>query len=522
MTDFDPVVGGVLDRCVPRREAAMGNWGDVLRRAQVSPPRPRFITRRRAFVLAVAVLIVTASAAEAGVLQRAAGAFSDLLSPASPKATRVIAAAGHRFGKELRTMARQLPHKVNGPAPLLRLGQARQVATFTTPSGQVSWDAAIDRDGRGYCQVAIRHGLSLGGDCQVTDKHGYAISVATSGDAPRRAIVTGLAPTSARSVTVTRPSQPPIHAQRIGRFFWAIVAAGSPLTVTLTTGDGHVLHEDAFIDPVCVDGVDPRGQRLLAGLGFTYCAEGGVIGRFPADPALAPLCSAGRCGIPTIRNNEHLGPARATTEAATPEALLHHLRENLHTTLITDARLGGPPDGYGQNGRWLYVRVAHTRGPEATLADFYALLLAGAYGRSAPSDKLPAPGGLVYYGAHTRGVAWRAHLQIGAGSGGPTDVATLRSQIRLGLATAGLIPVSIRFARPLDSLVPIVVARTHHPGRINPPTLPDEVFGSEAGLEGTYLEIVDQSGRPITASAAESSLGVSITWTEPKGGPGPS
>jgi hypothetical protein len=482
------------------------------------------MTRRRALVLVVAIVVATASAAEAGVLQRAVGAFTGLLSPASPKATRVIAAAGRRFSGELQTMARELPHKVTGSAPELRLGAARQVSTLTTPSGQVTWDAALDRGGRGFCQVAVRRDVSLGGDCQVTDRRGYALSIATSGDTPDRAIVTGLVPTSARDVMVTLPSNEPVRAEKIGRFFFAAVAEGSPLTVTVRAGDGHVLRLATFTDPVCIDGVDARGQRLSAGLGFTYCGDGGVLGRFPADPALAPLCSSSGCGVPTTRINEQPGTAPATAEASSPVALLRRLRENLHTNLIEDARLEAPPAGYGRGGRWLFIRVARSHGSERMFADFYALLLAGAYAREAPLDKLPPLGGLVYYDGRSQGcatsptatacngVAWRAHLQAGAGAG-TTDA----SQIRLGLARAGLVPVTIRFAKPLDSLVPIVVARAKQLGRIDLPSLPDEVFGPESGLEGTYLEIVDNRGHPMAAQAMESYLGIGITWSRRAG-----
>lgn len=523
MSEFDPIVSGILDRYVERRDAATGDWANVLQRAHASSSRSRLLTRRRAVVAAIAVMALTASAAEAGVLQRAARAFTDLLSPASPKATQVIASAGRRFSLELQTMGRELPHKVTGSAPVLRLGPARQVSTLPTPLGRVAWDAAVDRHGRGYCQVAVRHNRSLGGDCQVTDERGFALSVATSGDTSRLVIITGLVPRSAAKVVIARPSHPSAQARRIGRFFFATVPEGSPLTVTVTADDGHVLRKAAFTDPVCTNGVDPRGLRLLAGLGFTYCGQGGVIGRFPANPEFAPVCAASGCGTPTIRNNEQPMPAAAPSTA---KALLRQLRENLGTALIEDARLGAPPDGYGKGGHWLYVRIAAAHGVEGALADFYALLLAGAYGREAPLGHLPPLGGLTYYDARTpgcgrsaddptcSGVSWRAHLQIGAG--GRTDAATVESEIRLALARLGLVPVSIKLVRPLDSLAAIVVARTDRPAGLNLARLADQVFGSNPGLEGTYLEILDHDGHPLAAQAAEDSLGIGIGWAAHK------
>jgi hypothetical protein len=524
MTDFDPVVAAALDRVLPRPRQADADWDDVLRRAQGFARSER---RRRLRTLGVAVVVTLTlvSAAEAGVLGRAARAFIDALSPASPPATQIIARAGHRFDQQLRGMARALPGKVSGSAPVLRLTSARQVTTIATERGRVVWDAAIDRSGQGYCQVAVRRDLSLGGDCQVADARGYAISLATSGDTPGGVIVTGLAPSSVASITITRQTGESREARRRGAFFFATVRGGSPITITLASSDGAVLRRLRFSDPVCTNGVSPKHLPLIAGAGFTYCAEGGVIARFAASAALTPVCPSIGCGIPTIENNQQAGVGPLPGGSLSPAEVLNTIRASLHTALIRSARLGTPPAVAGPGGPWLYVGLRHAYGATGVLGQFYAQLLAGAYATRASRYELRRIGGLVGFAAAAPACQrsptaarcptpfgyGRIHLQPGAGIGSTADASSLESDIRLGLATAHLRPVSITLVKPLEGLVPIVVARptTAHP--IDVAQQWQTIFGAAGGQAG-YLEIVDDHGHPISATARIDILGSGIAW----------
>jgi hypothetical protein len=523
MPDFDPLVQELVERLVPRREV-VGDWSDVVARAGSRSRWGRVVTRRLALLAAAVLLVVTASAAQAGVFGRVVDAFTELLAPASPGASQAVTLAGRRFDVELQVMARQFPHKVSVTPPSLDLGAARQVATIHTPAGPVTWDAAVDHRERGYCQAGFRNGVRLGGACQETDRGGYAISVATSGDLPGSVVVTGLAPASAEHVVVSAPRQPSKQARRIGEYFFTIMRTGSPITVTITDAGGSVARRATFGDPVCVGDVGQNGQPLIAGTGFTYCAQGGVIAGFPASGSLAPVCRANGCAEPTIQNNQQ--PAPSIPKAATPTELLDQITANLDTPTIQAAQFAPPPQGYGTTGNWLYVTVTHTRGADGVLADFNALLLAGAYARQAPSDGLPELGGVSYLESGAVGcspapnsatcdaVSWRANLQPAA-SPTTSDAATLETQIRLALAKVGLQPVSITFTAPLGSLVPIVVARTNDPANIQLATLTGEVFGPATDYQGTYLKIIDQHDQPVAAHANESDLGIAVTWNDP-------
>jgi hypothetical protein len=526
MTDFDPVVAAALDRALPSSRCINGDWGDVVRRAEGSERYAR-IRRRRTFGVAVVVALTLASAAEAGVLGRAASAFIDVLSPASPPATQILARAGRQFDRELRAMARAFPGKTSPSAPTLDLTAARQVTMITTARGRVAWDAAVDRSGRGYCQVAVRHGLSLGGDCQVTDAHGYAISLATSGDTPGRVIVTVLAPNTVAAITITGGSGETRRARRFGRFFFTTIEAGSPITITQASDDGVVLRRSRFSDRACTDGVSgAKGLPLVAGAGFTYCTEGGVIARFPAARALAPVCPATGCGLPIIENNQQAGVSPPGGVSPSPVVLLNTIRSSLHTSLIRSARFGEPPPVAGPGRPWLYVGLGRARRATGVLGQFYANLLAGAYAIQAARDELPQIGGLDGFAASARACQrsptaarcrapfgyGRFHLEPGVEIGTSAPVSSLESDIRLGLASAHLRPVSITFAKPLGRLVPVVVARPTTDQPVDVAGRWDTIFGA---LPAAYLEIVRDDGRPISATAHVDALGNGFSWRRP-------
>jgi hypothetical protein len=522
MTDFDPVVAAAMDRALPQLERVDGDWDDVLRRAK-SPAHSERSRRRRTLGIAVVIALTVASAAEAGVLGDAARAFLDVLSPASPPATQILAKAGHRFDRELRAMADAFPSKVSGSAPKFHLTEARQVATIPTERGLVAWDAAVDRSGRGYCQVAVRHGLSLGGDCQVTDTHGYAISLATSGDTPGRVMVTGLAPSEVAIVTITSRSEAR-RARRLGDFFFATIGSGSPITITEASSERVVLRRSRFSDPVCTSGVSRfKGLPLLAGAGFTYCAEGGVIARFPAARALAPVCPATGCGLTTIENNRHASASPPAGAPVTPIELLDTIRTGLHTSLIRSARLGKPPSAAGPGRPWLYVGLGRAHGASGVLGEFYAHLLAAAYASQAPREQLPQIGGLVGFAAAAPSCQksptsprcfapfgyGRIHMQPGASIGTATGATSLESDIRLGLATAHLRPVSITFVHTVGGLVPVVVAGAITEEPVDVAAEWDTIFGS---TPAGYLEIVGDDGRPLNATAHVDALGEGFSW----------
>jgi hypothetical protein len=523
MTDYDSVVAAAMARVVPGSQHGAGDWDDVLRRADRSRRAAR-TRRRRAFGIAVVIALTAASAAEAGILGRAAEAFLDVLPPASPPASRVIAGAGRQFDRELRAMGRAFPGKTSPSAPVLRLRAARQLTTIATARGRVAWAAAVDRSGRGYCQVAVRHELSVGGDCQVTDAHGYAISLASSGDTPGLVIVTGLAPTRVTEATITTESGKPVRARRLGHFFFAPVEAGSPITVTLAGHDGAVLRRSRFSDPACTGGVSAdNGLPLVAGAGFTYCAQGGVIARFPAARSLAPVCPATGCGLPTIQNNRRRGVSPSGGAPATPAQLLDAIRTRLHTPLIRSARLGKPPSVAGPGRPWLYVGLRRSHGATGVLGEFSAQLLAAAYAIQATRDELPQIGGLDGFAAAVPACRrspsspgcpakfgyGRIHLRPGGTLGTVAPPGSLESDIRLGLASAHLRPVSITFVTPLEGRVPVVVARptTHRPVDVNAEW--KTIFGS---VTAGYLEIVGENGQPVSAMAHVDALGEGVSW----------
>jgi hypothetical protein len=238
--------------------------------------------------------------------------------------------------------------------------------------------------------------------------------------------------------------------------------------------------------------------------------------------------SANGCGVPTIENNQQ---ASATLPRATsPEALIKQLRARLHTPLIHTTRFRPPPPGYGHGLPWLYVGLTATHGGSGLLAQFYANLLAASYATQASTDKLPHIGGMLPYPAATPACQknptadrcpnpfgyGRINLQPGFGPGTTATASNLESDIRLGLASTHLVPVSITFVKPLTSLIPIVIAQTQDSHHLNLATQWETIFGPPNTLQASYLEITDAHGHPLTAQASINNIGTGIAWHRTK------
>jgi hypothetical protein len=166
---------------------------------------------------------------------------------------------------------------------------------------------------------------------------------------------------------------------------------------------------------------------------------------------------------------------------------------------------------------------------------FDSLVLIGAYDVAAQKQGVDTAVGSEVYGVDAAGCARPQSqscdsLEAGTDVLAPTaytpttdDAASLESQIRDGLAKAGLDPVSISFAKPLDSLTPEVVARTSSPaGYLSEgwQRVREQVFGPERKYEAYYLKIDDQNGNPVAITAVENDIGAGIGWTStpPSGG----
>lgn len=240
--------------------------------------------------------------------------------------------------------------------------------------------------------------------------------------------------------------------------------------------------------------------------------------------AVCVLCVA--CGQAAVQTHAHKPPRKQIgAVASTPAGLLAQILANLNTKTIQAAGLSSAPAGDAQ-GTWLYVQVTHSSGAAGVLPDFNALLLAGAYSVAAPDNALQPPDGLAYFDPSTSGctppdtsgcdaASW--HINPAPVPYTPTnaDAATLTTRIRNGLDKAGLDAVSIDFEKPLNHLVPIVVARTTAPASTFEEqwqAIREQVLGLDTGYEGDYLELVDQTGQPIAITAVDADLGVAISW----------
>jgi len=272
--------------------------------------------------------------------------------------------------------------------------------------------------------------------------------------------------------------------------------------------------------------VSAKGFPLSAGAGFTYCAQGGVIARFPAAQALAPVCPTTGCGLPTIENNQHRGANQRGGGSASPTELLTTIRAGLHTSLIQTVRLGQAPSVAGPGRPWLYVGLNHADGAPAVLAEFYAELLHAAYAIRAPRDELPQIGGLAAFARSAPACQesptsarcpaafgyGRIHIEPGAQLGTTESTSSLESDIRFGLASAYLRPVSITFVNPLGDLVPVVIARPTTDEPVDADAHWRTIF---AAVPAGYLEIVGDDGEPISATAHVDALGSGFSWHRP-------
>ena len=247
-----------------------------------------------------------------------------------------------------------------------------------------------------------------------------------------------------------------------------------------------------------------RRKQLLAGL---------------AVIAVAAL--AGACG-PAAAHGHSSSTAQSLKPAATdasPQSVLQGVLSSLNSSSIQNASFGVPADGAPQDGNWLYVEIsADGTGPATMPGYFDSLVLIGAYDVAAQQQGVSVATGSEVYTAAASGCSTPQDescnsLEAGADVIAPSvytptsnDASALDGQIRDGLAKAGFDAISISFMKPLDSLIPVVVARTASPTDYQSEgwqRVRDEVFGPDRHYEAYYLEIDDQSGNAVAITAVE-------------------
>jgi hypothetical protein len=202
--------------------------------------------------------------------------------------------------------------------------------------------------------------------------------------------------------------------------------------------------------------------------------------------------------------------------------LLEQIEANLGSGIDPqETGFTSPPSAFPNAGpNWLQIAVTSTTGAAGVKPYWKAQLLAGAYESEAPTASAPTAGGFS--------IASTGDMKAGdTGSGsvfGPTistepssaDASQITSVVKAALARVGLSLTSLSFVQPYRDFAPVVVAQTADPaGWVAKYGVGETAVFGGTSYEGTYLEVDDTNGSPVTIVASAMRVGQATTWVRP-------
>jgi hypothetical protein len=179
--------------------------------------------------------------------------------------------------------------------------------------------------------------------------------------------------------------------------------------------------------------------------------------------------------------------------------LLRSIMRGIDSNDVPKVEIGSPPASWGSTrGTWLTFRLSGLRS-SSNLGIWETWLAAGAFRELSRSRGLPNVYGFGQtFADSTPGQEDTNTFPTDASH--PTagiDSVALAATIENNLAKAGLSLVSLRFARPFN-LAPIVIARTDDPAAGKDGWTPKGYpLTDDSQLEGSFFEVVDQSGKMV-------------------------
>ncbi|HEX5556369.1 MAG TPA: hypothetical protein VFX13_01990 [Gaiellales bacterium] len=209
--------------------------------------------------------------------------------------------------------------------------------------------------------------------------------------------------------------------------------------------------------------------------------------------------------------------------------LLQEILGRVDSRLFTQVELTPPPAGYDQfpatDGTWIDFTTAaggpSGSGPDALIASWEAMIVAGAYRDLSAAACVPASVGLST--SFVRADGTPADISGGDGVLGPvpsSDPADytereITQTVESNIGQVGLHLDSIRFIEP-NHLVPIVVATTQDPaGFVKHDYSLQSLFGDVSRYEGLCVEVLDTNGAPVEVVGVSNRIDQATRWIRP-------